>query len=385
MRLLHTSDWHLGRCLHGADLTPGHEAFCDHLVAVVRAEQVDVVAVAGDVFDRAIPPLAAIALFEDTLLRLRGAGARVVVTSGNHDSAGRLGVNSRLLDDSGVHIRTRVEGLADPVLVEDAYGAVAVYAIPYLEPEAVRGRLPGDEVLGSGHAAVLGQATAAARADLARRGLPRSVAVAHGWVAGGVASESERDITVGGIGAVPPALFDGFSYTALGHLHRPQTVGDALRYSGSPLPYSFSEAGQEKGSLLVTLDADGLVGVETVPTPVFRPLAWVRGRLEEVLRDHGDLAGHFLAVTLTDPVLPAGAMERLRVPFPHVLRLAHEPETAEQHPGTYVSRVRNRSDLEIATGFVEHVRGVPATASESALLASALEAGRQTESEQQVA
>jgi exonuclease SbcD len=379
MRLLHTSDWHLGRSLHRADLSAGHEAFCDHLVEVVRTEKVGVVAVAGDVFDRAIPPLAAIALFEETLLRLRAAGARVVVTSGNHDSAGRLGVNARLLDDSGVHIRTRVEGLAEPVIVEDAHGPVAVYAIPYLEPETVRGRLPGEEVLGTGHAAVLGQATAAARTDLAGRRVARSVAIAHGWVTGGEVSESERDITVGGIGSVPTSLFDGFTYTALGHLHRPQQVGESLRYSGSPLPYSFSEAGQQKASLLVTLDATGLAAVETMPTPVFRPLSVVRGRLDEVLRGHDDKTDHFLAVTLTDAILPAGAMEQLRVRFPHVLRLTPDPETAEQSADTYASRVRGRSDLEITSGFVDHVRGVPASASETALLTAALEAGRRAE------
>ncbi|HEY5335798.1 MAG TPA: exonuclease SbcCD subunit D C-terminal domain-containing protein [Mycobacteriales bacterium] len=379
MRLLHTSDWHLGRSLHRADLSAGHEAFCEHLVEVVRSEQVDLVAVAGDVFDRAIPPLAAIALFEDTLLRLRATGARVVVTSGNHDSAGRLGVNSRLLDDSGVHIRTRVEGLADPVIIEDTHGPVAVYAIPYLEPETVRGRLPGDEVLGTGHAAVLGQATAAARTDLATRGVPRSVAIAHGWVAGGELSDSERDITVGGVGAVPAALFQGFSYTALGHLHRPQQVADALHYCGSPLPFSFSEAGQDKHSLLVTLDAAGLASVEPVPAPVFRRLSVVRGLLADVLRGHDDQAEHFVSVTLTDAVVPAGAMEHLRTRFPYVLRLGHEPATGDLSTATYTSRVRGRSDLEITSGFVDHVRGVPATESETALLTSALEAGHRAE------
>ena len=386
MRLLHTSDWHLGRSLHRADLSAGHEAFCDQLVEVVRGEKVDVVAVAGDVFDRAIPPLAAIALFEETLLRLRGAGAAVVVTSGNHDSAGRLGTHSRLLDVSGVHVRTRVEGLADPLLLRDEHGPVALYAIPYLDPETVRGRLPGPEApggadaVGAGHAAVLGRATAAARADLAGRGTARSVAVAHGWVAGGQASESERDITVGGVGAVAASLFDGFTYTALGHLHRPQQVGPALRYSGSPLPFSFSEARQVKGSLLVTLDAAGLASVETVPAPVLRPLSAVRGRLKDVLRGHDACVGHFLAVTLTDPVPPVGAMEQLRARFPYVLRLTFEPEVGERPGTTYTARVQGRSDLEVATGFVEHVRGVAADTVETALLAEALEAARRSAS-----
>lgn len=382
MRLLHTSDWHLGRSLHRADLSAGHEAFVDHLVETVRAERIDAVLIAGDVFDRAIPPLAAVALYETALARLRAAGARVVVTSGNHDSAARLGVNSGLIDAAGVHVRTRVAALADPVLLSDAHGPVAVYAIPYLEPETVRGRLPGEPVLGTGHAAVLGQATAAARADLAVRGV-RGVAVAHGWVTGGAASESERDITVGGIGDVSASLFDGFAYSALGHLHRPQTVREGLRYSGSPLPLSFSEAGTAKSSWLVDLDASGLARVEAVLTPVFRPLSLVRGSLEELLtsREHDAVEGHFLAATLTDPVQPVEAMARIRVRFPHVLRLQHEPAAAGGEQLTYAARVSGRTDLEIATGFVSHVRGVDPAEAETALLVGALDEARLAESE----
>ena len=134
MRFLHTSDWHLGRSLHRADLREAQAAFLDHLVETARSERVDAVLVAGDVYDRAIPPLDAVALYEDALARLRAAGARVVLISGNHDSARRLGVNSALIDASGVHLRTRPAALADPVLLADEHGQVAVYGIPYLEP-----------------------------------------------------------------------------------------------------------------------------------------------------------------------------------------------------------------------------------------------------------
>ena len=134
MRFLHTSDWHLGRTLHRADLREAQAAFLDHLVETARSERVDAVLVAGDVYDRAIPPLDAVALYEDALARLRAAGARVILISGNHDSARRLGVNSALIDASGVHLRTRPAALADPVLLDDDHGQVAVYGIPYLEP-----------------------------------------------------------------------------------------------------------------------------------------------------------------------------------------------------------------------------------------------------------
>src|SRR4051794_25848475 len=281
MRLLHTSDWHLGRSLHRADLRDAQAAFLDHLVETARAEQVDAVLVAGDVYDRAVPSVEAVELCEQALVRLRETGARVVLISGNHDSARRLGFGSRLVDAAGVHLRTRVAAAAEPVVLTGADGPVCVYGVPYLEPEAVRSELPPET--GRGHAAVLQAALAGVRADLAARGPVRSVVLAHAWVGQAVASDSERDITVGGVASVPADLFDGFTYTALGHLHGPQVLDDGLRYSGSPLAYSFSEAAHVKGSWLVELSASGLGRVEHVPTPVPRRLSTLRGRLDDLL------------------------------------------------------------------------------------------------------
>src|SRR5439155_3613 len=157
MRLLHTSDWHLGRSLHRADLRAAQSAFLDHLVDVARAEKVDAVLVAGDVYDRAVPPVDAIELCEDALLRLHDTGARIVLISGNHDSARRLGFGSGLLEKAGVHLRTRPGALARPVVLEDPHGPVAVYGVPYLEPDAVRAELPaGQDEIPRGHAGVLG-------------------------------------------------------------------------------------------------------------------------------------------------------------------------------------------------------------------------------------
>ncbi len=241
MRLLHTSDWHLGRTLHRADLRAAQEMFLDHLVSVARAEQVDAVLVAGDIYDRAIPPVDAVQLCEDALLRLRDTGARVVLISGNHDSARRLGFGGKLFDVAGVHLRTRPADAATPILLEDRHGPVAVYGIPYLEPAAVRNELP--DVASGGHAGVLAHAVSAINSDAQRREVRRRVVVSHSWVTGGSVCESERDISLGGAGLVPSTLFDGFSYVALGHLHGRQELAENIRYSGSPLPYSFSESG----------------------------------------------------------------------------------------------------------------------------------------------
>ena len=378
MLMLHTSDWHLGRSLHRADLRAAQAAFLDHLVSTVRAEKVDVVLVAGDVYDRAVPPVDAVELCEDALLRLHATGARIVLISGNHDSARRLGFGSGLLDKAGVHLRTHVAKLARPVLLEDVHGQVAVYGVPYAEPDAVRGEL-GPDV--KGHAGVLGHAVRCIRADADARGVRRRVVMAHGWVTGGAASESERDITVGGVGQVPADAFAGFSYVALGHLHGQQTLAGHLRYSGSPLPYSFSEATHRKGSWLVELDANGTKRAERVPAPTYRRLSLLRGRLADLLgwALYIQYEQDFVSVTLTDPSRPEGPMDALRARFPHILVLSFEPEGAVPDARCYRARVAGRDDQAIAEEFVQHVRNAPATDGERRLLTEAFQAARSEE------
>lgn len=374
MRLLHTSDWHLGRSFHREDLLGAQAAAVDHLVEVVRSEQVDAVLVSGDVYDRALPSVDAVSLFDQALRRLADTGARVVLISGNHDSARRLGFGAGLLDLAGVHLRTDVAAAHRPVLLEDDDGPVAVYGIPYLEPDAVRGELDCDE---RSHAAVLTAAMGRVRSDLATRPGTRAVALAHAFVTGGEPSDSERDITVGGVAAVPLSAFTGLDYAALGHLHGAQRLAGHVHYSGSPLPFSFSEEHHAKRLLLVGLGRrpGDHVSVESVPTPVHRPLARVSGRLDDLLT--GDrwapYEGHYLQITLTDPIRPREPMERLRRRFPHVLVLSFAPEGVGAGDDTsYAARVRGRSDLEVATDFVAHVRG-PAEAAEAALLRDALD------------
>jgi exonuclease SbcD len=390
MRFLHTSDWHLGRSLHRFDLREAQAAFLDHLVETARSARVDAVLVAGDVYDRAIPPVDAVALYEDALARLRATGARVILISGNHDSARRLGVNSTLIDASGVHLRTRPAAVAEPVLLAGDDGEVAVYGVPYLEPAL---GLPGTpdaepETGTRSHASVLSAAVDLIRKDAAARGATRTVVLAHAWVAGGrndheraeaaerQASASERDISVGGIGYVPASVFDGFSYVALGHLHGRQTLAENMRYSGSPLPYSFSEKDHKKGSWLVDVGAHGEASAEWVPAPVYKRLTVLRGRLADVLasRAHDGRERDFVAVTLTDTARPEAAMERLRARFPHILTLEFKPEGVAADPRSYGQKVKGRDDLTVAAEFVRHVRNNDATGAERELLAAAFTA-----------
>jgi exonuclease SbcD len=357
VRLLHTSDWHLGRSFHREDLHAAQRVFLDHLVATAAAERVDAVLVAGDVYDRALPGLEAGALFDEVLWRLAELGVPTVFVSGNHDSARRLGTAARLIDRAGIHLRTDPDALADPVLLADAHGPVAVYGLPYLEPARVRERRGVER---GGHEQVLAAAMDRVRADLAARPAgTRAVVLAHAFVTGGAASDSERDIAVGGVQAVPAEVFDGVHYAALGHLHGCQTLAPHLRYSGSPLAYSFSEAHHEKSMWLVDLDAAGAVEARRIHCPVPRRLARLEGRLEDLLTDerHAYAVDRWVQATLTDPVRPADAMERLRARFPHTLNLLFEPEGGERAAeASYARRVRGRTDQEVVEGFVAHVR-----------------------------
>jgi len=384
VRILHTSDWHLGRSFHREGLLDAQGAFIDQLVTTVTEETVDLVVVSGDVYDRALPPVDAVELAGEAFARLAATPATVVVTSGNHDSPVRLGFNARLADAAGVHLRTRWQDVGTPVVLEDQHGPVAVYGLPYLEPDAVRGPwgLPGRS-----HEATLDAATARVRADLDRRPGARSVVMAHAFVAGdpdagpGMASDSERDISVGGLQLAPTSLFAGFDYAALGHLHGRQTLTQQVRYSGSPLAYSFSEADHVKGCWLVELGRAGLERADFVPAPVPRRLALLRGRIDDLLTDpvHAPAEDAWVQITLTDPRRPLRAMDRLRSRFPHALVLGFEPEGVVRDKAPVLPHISGRDDLDVALGFVAEVRELEATTEEALLLQLACEACRVNE------
>jgi len=383
MRLLHTSDWHLGRSFHGVGMLDAQRAFVDQLVAAVQRDGVDVVLIAGDVYDRALPGVDVVHLLDDALVRLTAAGANVVLTSGNHDSAIRLGFASRLLERGGVHLRTRVEDLAQPLLLPlgtDTAGkeaVLALYGIPWLEPRLVSEQL-GVET--ASHFEVTRAATGLIREDIARRSesaTVHSVVLAHTFASGGISSDSERDLSMGGVGAVPLDLFDGFSYTALGHLHGRQQLSASVRYSGSPLAYSFSESTHQKGAWLVDIGPEGITSVSEVQWEAPRALAVLRGELEDLLAEpaHTWAEAAYCQITLTDAHRPVRAMERLRSRFPDTLVLAFDPQggsaTAQ---ASYSSRLAGApDDLAVCCGFLEHVRGRSADQAEKAALAAALE------------
>ena len=378
MKLLHTSDWHLGRSFHGVGTLAAQRRFADQLLHTVESEHVDVVVLAGDVYDRALPNVDVVNLFDDILARLSAAGVPLVLTSGNHDSATRLGFGGRIMERAGVHLRTRIADLANPVmlpLVADADGPqLAIYGIPYLEPRLVAEQLEADAAT---HFAVTEAAVGRIKEDLAQRPAgTASVVLAHTFASGGITSASERDLSIGGVGAVPLDLFDGFTYTALGHLHGRQKLSESVRYSGSPLPYSFSEAAHTKGAWLVDITEDGLGDVRAIDWAPERALSLVRGKLDDVLAGEqwADAETHYCQITLTDDDRPANAMERLRTRFPHTLVLIFEPENARDATAkSYSQRVSGAVDeLDLCCGFLDHVRHRPADVDEQTVLREAL-------------
>ena len=417
MRILHTSDWHLGRTFHGRVLDEAQAAFADHLVELVEAESVDAVVVSGDVYDRAIPPTASVSLLDDTLARLSDR-TRVVLTSGNHDSAQRLAFGSGLLRE-GLSIRARTAQVDRPVIIPDADGGAGlyVYALPYLDPDGARESLPpllaarlgeGDAEapgpLARSHEAVVSGALRMVAHDLAGRRSGGGVRVpalvmAHAFVVGGRASEdSERDIRVGGVDSVPGEVFStlggsaeagaagALDYAALGHLHRPQEIaqgttdgagasGPRLVYSGSPLPFSFSEADSPKSSVLLDLGPEGVTSLERVPTPAPYRAATLRGTLDELLGPLGD--GHerdWVRVELTGP-MPPETMARLKERFPDMLAFSWSRPAVERERGA--ARVTRASDpVEITERFLTRMLGRDPDDAERAVITDAYDAVR---------
>jgi exonuclease SbcD len=411
---MHTSDWHLGRTFHGVDMLPHQAAHLDHLVELARMARPAAVLVAGDVYDRAVPPVAAVEVLEAALRRLAEV-APVVVISGNHDSGTRLGFGAALMRPE-IRLVTALGQVGQAVELPDGAGGpgALVYPIPFLDVYEAAARWGSeDQPLARSHEAVLGAAMARVRADLARRGLaagdaagpggaagapgqggsapapggaeagrrdrPAVVVVAHAFVSGGQASQSERDLTVGGVDRAPAGVFAGADYAALGHLHGPQAVaggqGQVMRYSGSPLAFSFSEIGQVKSTALVTL-GQGAPQVELAAAPVPRRLAEVRASLAELESGaHSHLARAWVKVTLTDPARPDNMTARVRRALPHFLQLEHAPEGFA--PDAVSAKVTAASSpRQVTAEFIDYAGGEPATAAELEQVDQVLEAVR---------
>lgn len=388
MRILHTSDWHIARTFHSEPTLEHLGEVLRALVAAVPEHGVDVVVVSGDIFDSAAPAAAAFDFLADALQQLSAAGATVVVSSGNHDSAARLRFPAAWARLAGIHISAEPSRPVAPVELRDEFGTVWCYPIPYLEPALVRHQPGAAEVRTQEDA--MRWATEAVRADFAERGEPgdRTLVLAHCFVAGVPEStpgaDIERDLTAGGIDVVPSSLFDGFDYVALGHIHSRVELTERIRYSGAPLHYSFSEAASPRGAWLVDLDAAGFAGARWLELPVPRPLAHLRGELETLLHDASfdEVESHWVQAQLTDAARPVDAMRRLRTRFPHAVHLEYDPPEAARGATIHLEQLAaHTSDEQRLRGFFEFVRGSAASDAEIAELDELLAQAREQEAQ----
>jgi exonuclease SbcD len=383
VRIAHTSDWHLGRSFGEVSLRDDQARFCDWFVELVGEQGCELVVIAGDIYDRAIAPTESIDLFRDTVRRLLSTGARVVAITGNHDAADRVAAYSELLDRSGLLLRGGYDRIGEVIPLPASDGPLDLVLLPFLHPQIAPdgfGTDPAardDEHGGSEdvdvdvllrrrsrrtHASVLTDAVALSRPHLTSG---RSLAVAHAFVAGGAESESERRLEVGGTGQVPAELFSGFSYTALGHLHRPQDVtvaGGHVRYSGTPLPYSFSED-HPKSVTIVDLAADGTCTVEEVPVPVGRSVHRISGTIDELLEPgrFPHAHGGFVQATVTDRETVTEAKARLLDVYPFVVEVRLAPLTDGHEPVAVPENIREVPPLQAVSSFWEAAEGSPPT------------------------
>lgn len=393
MKIIHTSDWHIGRRFEREPMEADQRAFLRWLALQVEEQGVDLVLVAGDVYDRPLPAEESVALLDDGLDALRAAGATVAVIPGNHDSARRLGFGARRQAHGGVHVFADELRPPEPWMFEAGGEAVVVVAVPFMDPLTAPAPLPGPD--GSArartHGNVLSDFLEAGRASLRPfAGVP-AVAVAHATVVGSARSDSEKLLAIGGADAVDARIFDGFDYVALGHLHRPQRVGseERLAYSGSPLPYSFSETHGK--SVRVVEIADGAVrSVCRLPVPVGRAVVTLEASLDQLLSDpsYERYAEHWLAARLTDETTQVQPMERLRRRFPFAVSVCYAvPERVGEpwarHAGLETGQgqagpdgVTRRGIEEVVLAFLAELSGRPPRGWETELVLDAVAAAR---------
>jgi exonuclease SbcD len=387
MRLLHTSDWHLGRTLHGYGLQEAQEQAIDFIVDLAISRSVDVVVVAGDIFDRAIAPIESLRVFNGAIERLAAAGIIAVVTAGNHDSGDRLAIYSGVLQP-GVHVVGSLDEVGSAIEIADEFGSVSLYPLPYLDPDIARDVFgtPAAKVERS-HEAVMGAALDLIEADIAARKVHRAVGIGHAFVASvnveAQTSESERDLTVGGVQVISTSVFAGrgLTYVALGHLHRQQVVqptGPMIAYSGSLLRYSISEALHTKCVLVVEIGASGnSPTIEIVDIPQPRPMSRLRGGIDELLGEKYDAQrDHFVELIVTDTQYPDRMHVRLDEVFPFALRKLYDPEGRDSQAGAGRGDARGKDPLELIGDFYTKVTGAPPAADEAELLRAVYEAVR---------
>ena len=345
MKLIHLSDLHIGKRVHEVSMTEDQEYILTKILHIIDDEKPDAVLIAGDVYDKSVPSAEAVTLFDDFLCRLAKRQVPVMIISGNHDSPERLAFGGRLLEGSGIHISPVYDGKLAPITLEDRHGAVDFWLLPFIKPIHVKRSFPDEEILS--YTDAVRAALKALPLDRARR----NVLVTHQFVTGADTCESE-ELSVGGSDNVDASVFDDFDYVALGHLHSPQKVGrETVRYCGTPLKYSFSEAGHYKSVTLAELGEKGDLTLRTLPLIPKRDLRQLRGTFEALTDPEQYRHGandDYLHIVLTDEEDVPEAIGKLRLIYPNILKLSYDnTRTREDRTVGDAGDVKRRSPLEL--------------------------------------
>lgn len=357
MKFVHLSDLHIGKRFFEEKLLEDQKHILREICQIIKDEQPDAVIIAGDIYDKSVPPLDAVPMLDDFLYQLRRYP--VLMISGNHDSSERLSFASRQLKENGLYIAPVYNGRVEPVVLQDTYGPVNFYLLPFVRPIHVRQAFPDEEI---------NTYTDAMRTALAHMNIDysqRNVLVTHQFITGSERSESE-ETSVGGTDNVDAGVFDGLDYVALGHLHCPQNVGsERIRYCGTPLKYSFSEIKQDKSVSVITLGAKGEFGLKTVPLHPLRELRELKGTYME-LADRKNYEGSdtqaFTHVTLTDEQDIPDAMARLRAIYPNLMKLDYDnTRTRTNSDIDGAEQAERKSPLELFEELYEQQNGQPFT------------------------
>ncbi len=318
MKLLHLSDLHLGKRVNDFSMLEDQEYILAQIIKITDSQKPDAVIIAGDVYDKSVPPAEAVELFDSFLYMLSLRRVEVFVISGNHDSPERLSFGSRIMNRSGIHISPVYDGSVSVETLTDSFGEVNVYMLPFIKPVHVRRFYPDENT--DTYTDALSTAIGHMNVDFSKR----NILITHQFVTGCSRCESE-EVSVGGSDNVDASVFDGFDYVALGHIHGPQRAGgEFVRYSGTPLKYSFSEVSHKKSVTVVELLAKGEVGVDTIPLIPKRDMQEIKGRYEELtLKSYYNNINtdNYMHITLTDEEDIPDAIGKLRVIYPNIMRL----------------------------------------------------------------
>lgn len=372
MKFLHLADLHLGKRVNGFSMLEDQAHILRQILAILDDEQPDGVLIAGDVYDKSVPSVEAVELLDGFLTELRARGVPVLLISGNHDSPERLAFGGRVMDSCGIHISPVYDGALAPVTLHDAFGPVHVWLLPFVKPAHVRRWFPDADI--ESYTDAVAEAVAHMDIDTAAR----NVLVTHQFVTGGTRSGSE-ELSVGGTDNVDSGVFAPFDYVALGHLHGAQHIGrETIRYAGSPLKYSFSEARQHKSVTVVTLGEKGDVQVRTVaPTPL-RELREIRGSYDELTArsfyEHTTYRSDYLHLILTDEQDVFDAMSRLRTIYPYLMTLDYDNARTRAAGGMSVpAETERRTPLELFEALYQRQNHRPMSEVQRAYIAQLME------------